>query len=80
MAVFLLNANHDILAATVRMLGLADGEVDCFAPVMAVTHNAALLVHYIPTIQRLVMVDMERAFRTSLLIASGHLSVREVRG
>ena len=77
MAVFLLNANHDLLAATVRMLGLADGEVDCLAPVMAVTHNAALLVYNIPAIHRLIMVDMERAFRTGLLLGITHLSAPE---
>lgn len=50
MAVFLLNANHDILSATGGVLCFPDGEIDGLAFVMAVAHDTAVFIHYIPAI------------------------------
>lgn len=60
MPVRLLNADHDIAAVPMQMLGLVDGQIDGVILVMAVTDHRAVLVNHIPTILGLIVVDMNR--------------------
>ena len=47
MAVRLLNANHDIVAAAMQMLGLLDGQIDRIILVVAMANHPTLLVDHI---------------------------------
>jgi len=59
MTVRLLNADQGIIPPAVNVLGFADREIDRFALVMAVSDHPAIMVDYVPTVVRLIEIDME---------------------
>jgi len=79
-SVRLFDAYQDINSATVEVLGLSNGEADCFALVMAVTDHASFVVYHVPAIQRFVVVNMEGAIETCILACLCHVSSHEVLG
>lgn len=59
MPIWLLHTYNDLIARTVEVLGFSDGKVDGVALVMTMTYDSAVVVHHLPSVQRLVVIDME---------------------
>ena len=59
MPVFLFDADDHVVAPAVRVLGFANGEVDSFALIVAMTDHPALVVYDVPAILGFVVIDMK---------------------
>jgi hypothetical protein len=52
------------------MLGLPDRQVDGLALVVTMSDHSALVIHYVPTIVRFVVIDMKGVLRTGLSLSA----------
>lgn len=74
MAVRLLDADYDVVAMPVQVLGFLNRQIDGVILVVAMTDDPAVLVHHIPAILGFIVVDMDGVLRAGLGGSLGHIS------
>ena len=67
MSVRLFDTDNDVVPSAVVVLRLPYGEIDCFALVVAMADHPSRVIDHIPTILRLVVVDMNGMLGASSL-------------
>jgi hypothetical protein len=72
MPVVLLDADHNVIAAAVGVLGFADCQIDGFTLGVAMADDLAFLVNHIPAALGFIVIDMKGVVGTSLDCWFGH--------
>jgi hypothetical protein len=64
MSVRLLYADHHVIATAVRLLGFVNRQIDRLALGVGVPDDSAVVIHNIPAVLRLIVIDMNGVIRT----------------